>query len=179
MARLPRKMAGRGPRRAAIGGKARPEAETGAETPRVSAEEAAAAFAHAVTPETYLAVHDEVLRRWDFTCAMTGRRMLSGTRPHPDLEIVAIRPLELGGPLHASNFLPLVPAAALALRAGHIVIDDDFGLWAGLARIDPELVDSVVPLGRLILPERFEERPDLDHIRWHRARALGVPAETA
>jgi hypothetical protein len=153
--------------------------ERDTETPMVSAEEAAATFSHAVTPETYLAVYNEVLDRWQSTCAITGRRFRSKRRPHPHLEVVAIRPLDLGGPLHASNFLPLTSAAARAFQLGHIVIDDSFGMWAGLARIDPELLESVVPLGKLVLPDDSADWPDVAQVRWHRIQVLGVAVETA
>jgi hypothetical protein len=143
-------------------------------TPRAAAEEAAAIFESAVTPETYAKVHDEVLKRWNYCCAITGKRFASSIRPHPHLTPIAIRPLAAGGPLHAANFLPLTDAAAKAFESGHIIIGDDFEMWADLYRVDPELMERTVPLGKLALPKNPELWPDRAQLKWHRQQFLGA-----
>ncbi|MDB5539559.1 MAG: hypothetical protein JWQ89_1286, partial [Devosia sp.] len=65
--------------------------------------------------DAYLKVHDRVLQRWGHRCVFTGLQFApSSTRPHPQLSVVAIRPRELGGPLHVRNYLPMVAEAGFA-----------------------------------------------------------------
>lgn len=115
----------------------------------------------------YLAIHDQVLARWGFRCALTGEWFgPADRRPHPALEIVAIRPRKAGGPLHTRNFLPLGADAAYALREGALTLADDFAVLVNTARLDPALLPRLLP--RLLLPEDETQWPDRDLIRFHR-----------
>ena len=120
--------------------------------------------------EAYLKVHDRVLERWDYRCVFTGVEFSpAAVRPHPELRVVAIRPRELGGPLHVRNYLPMVPEAEHAWTHGHITLGPSFGFQVSERLIDPELRESLLPLGRLALPEEPSLWPDLELIAYHRA----------
>jgi len=137
--------------------------------------EAAAAFEGGRrSPETYLAVHDEVLRRWNYRCAVTGRQFSAGARPHPHLDLVEIRPRRLGGPLHAANYLPMVSFAAEGWRKGGISVGQHFDLLAVLDRLAPELLEAMRPEGRLLVPEDPTLWPAAEHLAFHRAYIFGA-----
>ncbi len=119
--------------------------------------------------QTYLAIHDLVLERWGYRCAFTDRQFeAAAARPHPGLQVVAIRPREQGGPLHVRNYLPMVAEAAGAWRRGEITLGNGHEFWVAKDRLDPELEEQLRPLGRLVLPERREDWPDPEQIRFHR-----------
>lgn len=118
----------------------------------------------------YLKIHDRVLQRWSYRCAFTGAQFSpSKVRPHPGLRVVAIRPRELGGPLHVRNYLPMVPDAERAWTHGHITLGPSFGFQVSERLIDPELHECLLPLGRLALSEEPSLWPALELIAYHRA----------
>ncbi len=122
------------------------------------------------TLDTYLTVHDRVLARYRHRCAFTGEQFApSASRPHPQLRVVAIRPRELGGPLHVRNYLPMVPAAEHAFTHGHLTLGSEYGFIVAQRRIDPELADKLLPAGRLELPADPLLWPDSAAIAYHRA----------
>ncbi len=134
--------------------------------------EAQAAFAmdRQNTLDAYLKVHDRVLSRWRYRCALTGAQFQpSETRPHPDLRVAAIRPRELGGQLHVRNYLPMVAAAEHAWTRGHVALGSDFGFLVAERLIDPELHERLLPLGRLELPGEPSLWPDSEAAAFHRA----------
>lgn len=134
--------------------------------------EATAVFANdrEAALEAYLKVHDRALERWGYRCVLTGAQFgPAAIRPHPGLRVVAIRPRELGGPLHVRNYLPMVPEAEQAWTHGHITLGPSFGFQVSERLIDPELRERLLPLGRLALPEEPSLWPDLELIAYHRA----------
>lgn len=115
--------------------------------------------------EIYKTVHDQAMARYGFRCALTGQAFAPGD---PALHVVALQPLALGGPLHVGNFLPMCEAAAFEFEHGHIAIDAHLGLMAHLDRVDPELLEKLNPLGRLIDPAKPDQRPDAQALAFHR-----------
>ncbi len=117
----------------------------------------------------YLKVHDRALLRWRYRCVFTGSEFgPAEVRPHPHLRVVAIRPRELGGPLHVRNYLPMVPEAEHAFTHGHITLGPSFGFQVAERHIDPEFRERLLPLGRLTLPAEPSLWPDLELIAYHR-----------
>lgn len=117
---------------------------------------------------TYAAVHDEVLRRWNSRCAITGRQFAPGSRPHPHLQLVAIRPRQLGGPLHVQNYLPMIESARQAWLDGTIAVGVHLEFLAVLDRLPPELLEAMRPEGRLLVPEDPALWPNPEHLAFHR-----------
>jgi predicted restriction endonuclease len=174
--RKPAKRTGSKSARRAAKTRAKPRFSTEIKTPLVSAEDVTATFKSNVTLETYPLIELEVLRRWNYRCAITGKSFRSRRVPHPDLFVTAIRPRENGGPLHASNFLPLTQDARRAFESGLLIIADDFEIWTGLGRI-ASLIEAVISLEKLHLPANEADWPDLAQIKWHRDQMLGVVTE--
>lgn len=136
----------------------------------VEAAEQAARFAseERTSPEIYVAVYDQVLRAWDYRCALTGVQFNPAGRPHPKLHVVAIRARDRGGPLHVRNFLPMVGNLVKPWRLGHLTISPDHRMWADLSRLDPEVQNMLRPEFRLLLPENPDDWPDPELLAWHR-----------
>ena len=82
----------------------------------IGAEEAAAPFDDGM--DRLLVINRQVLERWNYRYAITGERYPGATGTHDELQVVSIRPLALGGPLHVRNCLPMVKAAADAWLRG-------------------------------------------------------------
>ena len=119
--------------------------------------------------ETLRSLYTHVLRAYHHTCALSGRAFEPATDfLHEHLEIVAIRPLGMGGSLHADNFLALERAAAAAFRGGHLTIGPGLQIIADLSTLDPELLDGLAPGGRLVLPAAGTARPDPAALAFHR-----------
>lgn len=125
------------------------------------------------TPETYVAIHDQVLRGWDFRCAITGERHPSAGRPHPVLDVVAIRPRAEGGPLHGRNFMPMIALARDAWNAGRITVTPDYDFVAVQNRLEPELLERMRRDGKLLLPADRHYWPDPTHLAYHRTVVFG------
>lgn len=137
--------------------------------------ETQAAFAHhrQVGLDAYLKIHDRVLQRWQYRCAFTGQQFKpSEARPHPELAVVAIRAREFGGPLHVRNYLPMTAAAELAWTHGHLTLGSEFGFIVAERRIDPELRERLLPLGRLAPSSDPSLWPDSDAVAYHRAHVF-------
>jgi predicted restriction endonuclease len=122
--------------------------------------------------DAYLKVRAEVLRRWNYCCAVTDTQFASGEAP--ELRLVAIRPRERGGPLHAGNYLPMVERAERAWLTGGISVTDQYELVAVLDRLDPELLAAMPPDGKLIVPRDPALRPDPEHLAYHWTYVFGT-----
>ncbi len=121
--------------------------------------------------DAYLAVRAEVLRRWNYCCAITDMQFASGEAP--ELRLVPIRPREMGGPLHASNYLPMVEIAEHAWLTGSIAVTDDLEFVAVMDRLDPDLLAAMPADGKLIVPSDPALRPDAEHLAYHRTYVFG------
>lgn len=131
-------------------------------------------FGGATRPEDYLRIHNEVMRRWGFRCAVTDVQFAAGRGLHPDLRLVAIRPRELGGPLDVRNFLPMVEMAEHAWVTGAISVGPEFDFVAVQNRLAAELLEAMPPSGKLIVPDNPDEWPDADCLAFHRTRLFAV-----
>ncbi len=121
----------------------------------------------------YLAIHDQVLGRWDYRCAFTGARFAAAReRPHPDLSVIAIQPREQGGPLHTRNFLPATADAAQAFQSGALAVGSDYGLVVAAGRIEAGLTERLLP--HLLLPEDDALWPSPELLRYHRREIAGL-----
>lgn len=134
--------------------------------PAVVANEAAVAPPRP-SPQTYATIGRQVLERWDYRCAITGERFPGATGAGSDLHLVPIRPRELGGPLHARNFLPLVDLAAEAWRSGVIGVDADLNIRAQQNRLSPDLLERVCRDGKLLVPDDPDLGPDPAFLAYH------------
>lgn len=121
--------------------------------------------------DAYLAVRAEVLRRWNYCCAITDTQFPEGLAP--ELRLVPIRPREMGGPLHAGNYLPMVEPAERAWLTGGISVTDDLEIVAVMDRLDPDLLAAMPPSGRLVVPDDAALRPDAGHLAYHRTYIFG------
>jgi hypothetical protein len=144
-------------------------------SPLLGAEEVGARFdaGGADGAEIYRRVYAEVLHRWNYHCPFTGRAFEPVDGPHPDLEVVAIRARDAGGPLHVDNYLPMLPAVAAAWRAGHLTLGPDLALWVDKQLIDPELDEQLRPIGRLLDPAVNGSAPDQRYLAFHRQHVFG------
>lgn len=109
--------------------------------------------------ETRVSIKRQVLRNWGNRCAVTGGR--------DGLDIVAIRPREAGGRLHVRNYLPMVRAVASAWEQGHISVGPNGDVVADIARLDPDLLESMDRSGQLLLPDNPELRPEPADLAFH------------
>jgi len=123
--------------------------------------------------ETYRAVYKLALERAEYTCAFTGQVFDSFAGVHPDLNVVAIRPLGAGGSLHTSNFLVLSKTATEAFDRGYLTVGDDHSIIADLSGLDPDLLEALNPLGRLVLSPNRDFWPDTDQLAYHRRHIFG------
>lgn len=134
--------------------------------------EAAQPFqAERAATDAYLQVRAEVLRRWNYSCAVTDTQFAPGLAP--ELRLVAIRPREMGGPLHAGNYLPMVELAEHAWLTGGIAVTDGLDFVAVLDRLDPDLLAAMPQDGKLIVPRDPALRPDPEHLAYHRTYVFG------
>lgn len=149
------------------------EAGTPAAGAALGAAEAISSFDTERAPvDAYLAVRAEVLRRWNYCCAITDMQFASGEAQ--ELRLVPIRPREMGGPLHASNYLPMVEIAERAWLTGGIAVTDDLEFVAVMDRLDPDLLAAMPPDGKLIVPNDPALRPDAEHLAYHRTYVFGA-----
>lgn len=135
--------------------------------------EAGAAFEPA--PETapslevIRALYASIIRYYGYSCAMTGEQFAASEMvPRDDIEVVPIWPRAEGGPLHASNFLCLSPAAANAFQRGHIAVGPGLELLVDLSRIDRDLLERLNPQGHLLAPDVPVSQPDPQALGFHR-----------
>jgi predicted restriction endonuclease len=125
------------------------------------------------TVDTLRGLYSSVLADYEYTCAMTGVNFgVPQEFLHDALAIAPIRPLDSGGKLHVSNFLCLENRAAHAFRAGHISVGPRLQLLVDLSRIDPELLESLNPIGRLNTPRVDVAMPDAEALAYHRAHVF-------
>lgn len=148
---------------------------TAAGAPLLAAEEVAASFEPGAMDRTeiYRRIHADVLRRWNFCCPFTGKPFQPADGPHPELEIVAIRARDAGGPLHVDNYLPMSPGIASAWRAGHLTLGPDLAFWVDKRHLDPELDEQLRPIGRLLEPVAGAGGPDQRYLAFHRQHVFG------
>ena len=111
-----------------------------------------------------------VLEAYGLRCAISGERFLAEpAQPHPHLEVVAIRPLALGGAVSIGNCLALEQQIARHFRRGIIQIDEDFRVVvAEPAALEPAIRPHVIAGRVLFLPALPEHWPGLASLAFHR-----------
>jgi hypothetical protein len=119
-------------------------------------------------------MHEEVLTKWGYRCALTGRQFTPAPIPHPHLHLTYIQPPALGGPLHVRNLMPLTEAARDAWECGAISAADDFRVLAALDGLDADLLGSLHLLGKLLVPADRNYQPDPACLAFHRATIMGA-----
>lgn len=144
------------------------------DTGELSEAAAGASFGDATTPEDYLRIYTEVMRRWGHRCAVTDVQFASSEGLHPSLRLVPIRPRALGGPLRPGNFLPMVELAERAWVTGVIGVGPQRDFLAVQNRLDPDLLEAMPQDGKLIVPDDPAEWPDAECLAFHRTRIFGV-----
>jgi predicted restriction endonuclease len=141
---------------------------------RTGFEEAAQGrFDEADDSDAYRDLARVVLVVYGYRCCLTGERFAPVPGPiHPELDFVAFRKREHGGPLSINNFAPMVPLAARAFRAGQILIASDYTVIADHGVLDRSLAARLRPDGRLVLPEEPQFWPAREHLEYHRRSIL-------
>lgn len=138
----------------------------------VGAAEANASFQVERAPvDAYLAIRAEVLRRWNYCCAVTDMQFAQGEAP--ELRLVPIRPREMGGPLHAGNYLPMIELAERAWLTGGLSVTEDLEFVAVMDRLDANLLEAMPADGKLIVPAEPALQPDAEHLAYHRTYVFG------
>jgi predicted restriction endonuclease len=129
--------------------------------------------------EAYSDLYRAVLAAYGLVCAVTGLQFAEERGIHSALQVVAIRPLHLGGELSVRNFIPMVPMAADAWQRGAISAGPGLEIIAVLDRLSPDLLEAMVPSGRLLAPADPALSPAPDNLEFHRARILASPVGAA
>lgn len=136
-------------------------------------EEAQSGFSADHSVDAYTQFYGVVLIAYRHRCALTGA---SFEPPpgilHGDLDVVAIRPREQGGPLALDNYLPMIRTLTQAFREGLITLDDDYRIVVPR----PDLLDrGMISALRatLLVPDEPHLRPASEHVAYHRRYALG------
>ncbi len=132
-------------------------------------------FAEDEALDAYVELYKSVLTAYGYRCALTGERFRpSPALTHPDLDVVAIRRREAGGPLAIDNYLPMIAIAARAFRAGQIIIGSDYTVLADFKVIAAPLAGRLRPDARLVLPDDRRFWPNAAHLAYHRRSVLGA-----
>jgi len=136
-------------------------------------EEPQRGFAAADNLDAYTAIQDLTLLSYGYRCALTGAQFgPPRLHLHPDLDVVAIKALEQGGPLSISNFLPVLSSLKRPFTEGLITIEDSYRIVVP----HPELLgrDMLTALrASLLLPDDVLLRPGIEFLAHHRRYALG------
>lgn len=140
----------------------------------VTAAEADTDYAPVGGTLTYSSVYKQVLRAWDFRCALSGQRFGSVPGLHPELEVVAIKPLVAGGPMHVRNFIPVAASLAQEWMNGTIAVGSNGELLVVFNRLRKELVGLIAQSAGLGSPIDARYAPDPELLTWHKAHVLGA-----
>jgi hypothetical protein len=128
-------------------------------------EEAPAPFLPIVpTVEELGALYRNVLEAYGWTCALTHTAFAPAEGLHPQLQVVAIRPIRDGGVMDERNFMALTLEASRAFERGDLSIGPDHAIIVDRLGIDRELARKLGAV--LLLPSR--NLPDPEALRWHR-----------
>ena len=123
--------------------------------------------------DAYTNLQALVLLSYGYSCALTGARFEPPKlHLHPDLDVVAIRPLDQGGPLSITNCLPLLSSLHRPFMEGLITIEDNHRILVP----HPELLDRQVLTAlrvSVLVPDDPLLRPAPEYLAHHRRYALG------
>lgn len=123
--------------------------------------------------DAYTEVHAFVLLSYGYRCALTGAQFgPPKLHLHPDLDVVAIKPLDQGGALSISNCLPLLNSLRRPFIEGLIVVEDNYRILVP----HPDLLDPAMVAAfeaYLVVPDDILLRPSAENLAHHRRFALG------
>jgi hypothetical protein len=119
-------------------------------------------------------VYALVMDRWKYRCAVTGETYPPHEHPHPNLDLVEIKPRSRGGDVHVRNLLPMIPLAARSWQRGDISVGTDLEFMAVQNRLDPDLLERMRPEGTLLVPEDPLDGPDPANLLYHRRYVFGA-----
>jgi hypothetical protein len=122
--------------------------------------------------EVYQQLHTQVLRNFNYRCAITHQQFSEADVRAGRLQVIPILVLADSGAVHVTNFLPLCVEAAEAFSRGHIGVGGQCQIWADLGRAEPAPVQKMQ--GLLLLPEAEQDWPSQDSLSHHLRRALGL-----
>jgi putative restriction endonuclease len=109
-----------------------------------------------------------VLHAYDGRCAVTGLRLVNGGG-RLEAEAAHIRPVEHGGPDSIRNGLALSGTAHWMFDRGLICVSDDHEIKIHRKVNDRAGVEAIInPSGKLIAPQREDDRPHPQFLAWHR-----------
>lgn len=129
------------------------------------------AFDHSLV--AYTKVHALVLLNYGYRCALTGAQFgPPKLHLHPDLDVVAIKPLDQGGSLSISNCLPLLSSLKRPFIEGRITVGDNYRILVPHpALLDPDMLTALSV--SLVVPDDVLLRPSPQNLAHHRRYALG------
>jgi putative restriction endonuclease len=109
-----------------------------------------------------------VLRAYNARCAVTGLKLINGGG-RAEAEAAHIQPVEHNGPDVVTNGLALSGTAHWMFDRGLISVSDDSEILVSRHLNDADSVRSLInKSGRVLLPDRFVDRPHPHFLRWHR-----------
>lgn len=100
-----------------------------------------------------------------YRCAFTGVDLRAEAGADPLGWLLRLAP---SGPPMPGNVLPACADAIYAFERGHLGIGSRFEFLVALDRIDPEFLERLNPVGRLILPADPALHPDAALLKAHR-----------
>jgi hypothetical protein len=124
-------------------------------------------------PGLYSAVYRQVLEAWDYRCALTGQRYKRVPGLHPDLEVVPIKPMSVGGEMHVRNFIPIAVGLKASWMSGGVGVGADGDLLLSLNRLDAKWIAVLAKAKSIGSPKDMRYRPDWTLLAWHKAHVLG------
>jgi hypothetical protein len=139
----------------------------------VTAEEGESRYAGAGKSRVYSSIYTQVLRAWDYRCALTGQRFGSVPGLHTGLEVVAIKPLIAGGPMHVRNFIPIAANLSQEWMKGAIAVGGNGELLVAFARLPQSLIGLIAQSNGFGSPVDSRYTPDPELLAWHKAYVLG------
>lgn len=136
-------------------------------------EEPQRGFAADNSVDAYTSLQSLVLLGYGYRCALTGAQFgPPNLHLHPDLDVVAIKPLDQGGPLSIVNFLPVLTSLRWPFIEGLVTVEDSYRILVP----HPELLDGellAVLRVSLVVPDDVALRPGAEFLAHHRRYALG------
>jgi len=117
-----------------------------------------------------IAFYRFALAIYGYRCAITGQQFEQQNGIlHNELDVVAIHPRELDGPLEIDNVLVLETDIGAAFGQGLITVDDDYSVViARPERLNDAQSGLVVAGRKLFLPGDPQFQPSRKHLQFHR-----------
>ena len=101
------------------------------------------------------------------TCAVTGLKLINGGG-RSEVQAAHIRPVADRGPDSVRNGIALSGTVHWMFDRGLISVDDDYGLLIAKSAVPDTVKRLINPEMHLIVPDRVEDRPHQQFLRYHR-----------